>query len=325
MGEMRRKSLLLRLGAGFVFGLGLSVRVNGGVLFSNVYFDPPGTGFFDSGNGSQRQAALQAAENIWSGLLPTSYSGETITVSVGFQSMGGTASSATLGAGNPSSFASNFTSGSPKFQSNTLYAAALANHLHGASLAGGAQITMTFNSDIGSAGVLGGDPFYYGTDGNPPANSFDFETIALHELNHGLGFVDSFTSSGGTLNATPYAMDRFLYRGSTSTFLLNEPSNSARLADLTSGDLFFNGTLADASNGGPVRMYAPGTFSAGSTGEHVDQSIFDLMNPTYPAVDHTPSQRDLGILGDIGWTTVPEPGVVSLLLISASVLVTRRR
>jgi hypothetical protein len=295
-----------------------------GLIFQNGFFDPPGTGFFDSSNGAAGQAALAAAENIWSNVLTSSYSGETIKVSAGFSSMGGSSTSAPLAGGSPNSFSSGFSSSNPKFQSNTLYAAALADHLHGSGFTSGAQISITFNSDIGSPGILGGEPFYYGTDGNP-GGAFDFESIALHELDHGLGFISSFTNTGATANANPYIYDRFLFRSSNAKFLTSESTDAARLADLTSGDLFFKGTAANAANGGnPVKLYAPGAFSTGSSASHIDQSIFDLMDPVYPAVDHTPSAADLGILSDLGWDTVPEPTCLALVVLGGALLMRRR-
>ena len=42
------------------------------------------------------------------------------------------------------------------------------------------DIEADFNSD---------SPFYYGTDGQPPVGTFDFMSLVLHELNHGLAFA----------------------------------------------------------------------------------------------------------------------------------------
>jgi hypothetical protein len=96
---------------------------------------------------------------------------------------------------NPSSFASNFTSSSSKFQSNTLYAAALANHLHGAGPGGGAQLTITFNSDIGSPGILGGEPFHYGTLYERDAGSST--NVEIYLVNYQLVMLMSAISMAG--------------------------------------------------------------------------------------------------------------------------------
>jgi hypothetical protein len=81
----------------------------------------------------------------------------------------------------------------------TWYAGSAAVRLAGTSncgLGGGAcsgvnneEIEATFNEDIGSPNVIGGEKFYLGFDPSPnPNHSLDFVTIAMHEMTHGLGF-----------------------------------------------------------------------------------------------------------------------------------------
>ena len=48
----------------------------------------------------------------------------------------------------------------------------------------GAEITASFNSAQSA--------WYYGTDGNPGPSQVDLESVVLHELGHGLGFVGTF-------------------------------------------------------------------------------------------------------------------------------------
>ena len=47
--------------------------------------------------------------------------------------------------------------------------------------AGRVDLTASFNSNDKVN-------WYYGTDGNTPSGQFDFVTVVLHELGHGLGF-----------------------------------------------------------------------------------------------------------------------------------------
>ena len=51
------------------------------------------------------------------------------------------------------------------------------------------EIEATFNEDIGSSSVIGGERFYYGYSASPNQNSIDFVSVAMHELTHGLGFI----------------------------------------------------------------------------------------------------------------------------------------
>jgi hypothetical protein len=64
-------------------------------------------------------------------------------------------------------------------QSNTWYTVALANQLAGVDLdPTTTDLSSTLSSDIN---------WYFGTDGNTPADQYDFVTVALHEILHGLG------------------------------------------------------------------------------------------------------------------------------------------
>ena len=93
----------------------------------------------------------------------------------------------------------------PEFPANylpkkyTWYPSTLAVKLGGASLCalGGGScsgsnndvIAAVFNEDIGTADVIGGEPFYYGyTPATGGPASIDFISVAMHEMTHGLGF-----------------------------------------------------------------------------------------------------------------------------------------
>jgi hypothetical protein len=318
------------------------------VTFVNTYTDSAGTGFFDPTFGAQRQAAWQFAENIWASKLLDLYTpgNEVINVRASFQNLGGSSTSAVVGNAQPFISEYNFAAISPKFQPNTVYPGALANHLAGTDLSPGtAEITATFNSSIDSGSLIGGRTFYYGTDGNPnltPPSQIDFVTVALHELGHGLGFTSAFTSSGSYGNGflpdgitpLPNAYDRFLYRASTGQYLVNEPANSTgnnqRAADLVSGDLYFlspSTLVIDGPNG--EKLYAPNPYEPGSSTVHIDKTLSDLMNPNYTTVKHDPSLNDLMILSDIGWdinpAAIPEPASLTILSAGAALLLKRRK
>jgi len=269
-------------------------------------------------------ASLQAAGNIWSSYLTPSFSGETIHVLIDYTSMGGTATSAQLSSTGPTSFDANFDSGTSnsKYIANTYYPYALADHIAGTdSLTSQPtdQITMEINSDIGAAssGVLTGYSFYYGTNDQPGANTFNFEAIALHELMHGLGMV-SYLQSNGSYNDSqsyPTVYDHYLYDKTANAMLMNE-TQTARAASEIDGAIYFDGPDTLKDYGAMAPIYAPATFALGSSLMHVDPSVTDLMNPTQnlASTNLTPSALDLGILSDIGWTVVvPEPMCLSLI------------
>ncbi|HSE11674.1 MAG TPA: hypothetical protein VLB69_03475, partial [Rudaea sp.] len=51
------------------------------------------------------------------------------------------------------------------------------------------EIVATFNEDIGTANVLGGEQFYFGYTPDSNQLTIDFVSVAMHELTHGLGFI----------------------------------------------------------------------------------------------------------------------------------------
>jgi len=81
-------------------------------------------------------------------------------------------------------------------QSGTSLCAALSQSCSGLD---GEEIEATFNADIGTPDVIGGEAFYFGYTADPNSGSLDFITIAMHEITHGLGFfglVNSDAASG---------------------------------------------------------------------------------------------------------------------------------
>ena len=56
--------------------------------------------------------------------------------------------------------------------------------------------------------------WYFGTDGQTPTTKYDLVTVALHEICHGLGFFDSFSSDGSNgsfgLGVFPLIYDTFI-------------------------------------------------------------------------------------------------------------------
>ena len=110
-----------------------------------------------------------------------------------------------------------------------------------------ADISATFSSS--SSPVHG---FYFGTDGNT-GGKVDFESVVLHELGHGLGFLGSMDVSGGLgscgCGGTPFVYDRWVTsNGSRSCPSPTTPPRSR--AALQGQDLRFTGAAAMAANAG---------------------------------------------------------------------------
>ncbi|HEY4691574.1 MAG TPA: DNRLRE domain-containing protein [Anaerolineae bacterium] len=257
------------------------------------------------------QAAFQFAADLWETQINSPV---TINVRAEWNNLGGSI----LGAAGPVSVLRDF-SGAPV--SNTWYPVALANALSGSDLNNGgsdedgdgspvdAEIAAEFNSGFSS--------WYFGTDGSTPSGQYDFVSVVLHELGHGLGFLGSMTVSGGQGSwglgtGFPLSYDRFAVNGSgqslINTGLFANPS-AALATQLTSNNVFFNGANAVAANGGNVKLYAPGAWSQGSSYAHLDE-VFNgtanaLMTYSINTAEsvHSPGPVTLAMFRDMGWPT----------------------
>ena len=148
--------------------------------------------------GQQRQFALKyAVQQISQALQPP----VPITIHACWAHLGGTSNRAVIASATPVTFLVD----EPDFGGYVLplrytwYAITEAVRAGGASqcgLIGGScggvnneEILATFNEDIGTANVLGGEQFYFGYTADTSQSSIDFVSVAMHELTHGLGFI----------------------------------------------------------------------------------------------------------------------------------------
>jgi len=176
---------------------------------------------------------------------------------------------------------------------DTWYPSALANATHGADLVPGEpEIVAQFSTNSI-------DMLYFGLDGNTPPGKFDFRSIVLHELGHGLGFVGSMKVSGatgtyglGAASSSPLIFDQFT-EASKDNRLLSSPNNSNALArQLLSGNVFFDSgsvrvvralvspvAAATSSSAQRARLYAPPTWDPGSSYSHLDEATYPAGTP----------------------------------------------
>jgi hypothetical protein len=254
---------------------------------------------------SAAQAAFDYAAKIWSSILVSTVP---ITIDAYWQSL----APGVLGQAGPNDFFEWSSSQPAGAQSNTWYTVALANQLTGYDLAPTTtDMESTLSSNIN---------WYFGTDGNTPANQYDFVSVALHEILHGLGNIglanyDTATGQGswGFGTGYPAIYDRYVENGwgqrilNTSLF----PNPSVALGNqLTSNNLFFNGPNAVAGNNGVrPKLYAPSSWRQGSSYAHLDEYTYPRGDPNSldtPAFGNGESIHDAGsiirgILNDEGW------------------------
>jgi hypothetical protein len=251
---------------------------------------------------AQAQTAFNYAASIWASELNSSVP---ITIRACWANLG---SSSILGysGGNPlhRDFA-----GAPV--ASTWYFGSLANAIYGSDLnTTDPDMHITYNTNFS---------WYYGTDGNPPAGTYDLVTVAAHEIAHGLNFAGSASVSGTTgsygISGFPVIFDRFMRDGS-GTLLTDYTNPSAALKTLlTSNNLWFHGANAMAANGGSrVKMYAPSTWVSGSSYSHLDYSTFVgtinsmmVYSISSGSSNHNPGPVTLGLFQDLGWPATPAP------------------
>ncbi|HEX7585651.1 MAG TPA: hypothetical protein VF373_13270, partial [Prolixibacteraceae bacterium] len=254
---------------------------------------------------AEAQQAFQYAVNIWQNLI---YSPVPIRVQATWESLG--LATGVLGSTYPANYYHNFNSTEIW---NCYYPVALADKMLGKHVnpTGDFEIIGSFNKDFKN--------WYFGTDGKTPSNQYDFVSVVLHELTHGLGFTGYFYSQngkggydGGNGDGLTAVFDQYVQNKAGENLvnakLFVNPSIKLN-QNLTSNWLQFNTHLTQSSS---PRLYAPSVWNTGS-------SIYHLDDLTYPAGDpnslmtpftgmgeaiHDPGQSTLSIMYQMGWKSV---------------------
>lgn len=290
-----------------------SVQPARGQLTIQFNYLDAGTGFNDPTVGAVRRGALESA----AGMLTSYFQGSaalTFDVNSVFQPIG------TLAYAD-----SALVSLSPGFQRTVAQDKILSN---GASDANGST----------ADGSIFWNLFHnWDYDDDVGAGAFDFKSTAMHELLHAFGFLSEIDSQGRGANLNPAGtpdaygvFDRFVTT-SSGTPLVDGGTfafHTSEMGALTGNPgMFFSGPNAMAAYGGNrVPLFSPNPWQGASSGTHLDDGTFSnpplLMTsatPTGPS-PRTLSAVELGILQDLGYAVVPEPGAVVLLLLGLAAL-----
>jgi len=202
-------------------------------------------------------------------------------------------------------------------KSNTLYPVALMEKIVGEEINGenNFDIEITISNDESK--------WYFGTDGNTPPNKYDFVTMVMHELAHGLGFNGSMQVNDfqqglwGYDSGLPTIFDIHVQNGYgynlTNTGLFANPSRALK-NQYTSDDLYFYSPLSILKNQeeGKPRLYAPLEYNSGSSIYHLNDDSYPLNNEnalmthaigTAEAI-HIPGPLTVNIFEEMGWSFV---------------------
>jgi hypothetical protein len=278
-------------------------------IITIVNMDGPGEGFNDptpftavGGNtaltlGQARLNAFEHAANILAQIL---VSAVVIQVDAQIDPLGPNI----LGSAGPNTVHRDFPNA---LVANTWYVQALANKLAGQDLdPATSDINATFSSNFTN--------WYFGLDANPPVGQFDFATVVLHEITHGLGFLSLVDVLTGEkfLGANDVYMQWLEHHGANPAdypSMINIQRQAASVAD---PNLHFvgpnlqaaSGLLTAGVTGTHVQMYAPNPVQPGSSVSH----FTNMINPDQlmePGIASGKAIHDLGLaqplLQDLGW------------------------
>jgi len=182
------------------------------------------------------------------------------------------------------------------------YASALANALAGKDLdPANPEIEITITSDA---------PWYLGVDGKCPPRSYDLQSVILHEMAHGLGFIsgsyyDELSGLGRILQPTPFDAYAQLPDGRR---LADMPNSSLETGKALTSTLMWSGENGiKANNGVKPLLYTPSNYEPGSSVSHLDEKTFSqsgdnaTMTPNLDSgeVFHLPGSLLLAMFEDM--------------------------
>ena len=248
---------------------------------------------------------VQAAIDVWSENFASS-----VPINVD-ATWGRSSTSGILGSARPGNYFSGF-AGAP--DPTLWYPSALANALAGSDLdKSSPEIVIQANSNAN---------WDQRNDGQPTSTEYDLESVFIHELGHGLGFLstdayDTYFKYGILDQPTPFdAYAQTLDGRRLSDF----PSPSLELGTALTSTLVWSGPLGiQANNGVKPLLYTPSHYEVGSSVSHLDETTFSstgpnsVMTPNLNAgeVFHQPGPLVVAMLQDL--RNKPPAGIASTM------------
>ncbi|MFM6841999.1 MAG: fibronectin type III domain-containing protein [Candidatus Planktophila sp.] len=236
---------------------------------------------------------FQAAVDVWSANFSSTVP---VTIDATWTRIG---TFGVLGSARPGSYFSGFDKAP---DSSLWYPSALANALAGKDLdTRQSEIIIQVNSLA---------EWNTRNDGISHPNEYDLQSVFLHEMGHGLGFLstdsyDSFFGYGSIDQPTPF--DAYV-QVEDGRRLSDLPTPSIELGKALTSPLVWSGPLGIAANNGtkPI-LYTPSKYEEGSSVSHLDEatyskSAFDaVMTPNLDAgeIFHEPGPLLLAMMEDM--------------------------
>ncbi|MEY4290403.1 MAG: hypothetical protein RL130_345 [Actinomycetota bacterium] len=236
---------------------------------------------------------FQAAVDVWSANFASSVP---ITIDATWSRL---SNFGVLGSARPGSYFAGFT-GAP--DASLWYPSALANALAGKDLdPKQSEIVIQVNSLA---------EWNTTNDGLSHTNQYDLQSVFIHEMGHGLGFLstdsyDPFFGYGSIEQPTPF--DAYI-QVEDGRRLSDLPTPSLELGKALTSPLVWSGPLGIAANGGEKPLlYSPSKYEDGSSVSHLDEatyskSQFDMvMTPNLDAgeIFHDPGPLLLTMMEDM--------------------------
>ena len=236
---------------------------------------------------------VQAALDTWAANFKSAVD---ITVTA---TWGRSANSDVLGSARPGSYFAGFI-GAP--DSTLWYPSALANALAGKDLdRDNAEIIIQVNSTAN---------WNERGDDKPRTTEYDLQSVILHEMAHGLGFIsgnyyDELSGLGRILQPTPFDAYAQLPDGRR---LADMPNSSLETGKALTSTLMWSGENGiKANNGVKPLLYTPSNYEPGSSVSHLDEKTFSqsgdnaTMTPNLDSgeVFHLPGSLLLAMFEDM--------------------------
>ncbi|MEN6385413.1 MAG: PEP-CTERM sorting domain-containing protein [Phycisphaerales bacterium] len=163
----------------------------------------------------------------------------------------------------------------------------------------------------------------------PSSGQIDFRSVITHEIGHSLGWDSTYdktyddwgwmylNNNGGGNYFGLSDWDKNLVDGSG-----NKPLNGGKGTPQdfiqTDNPVYFDGSNAVALYGDLVPIYAPDPFRSGSSLVHLNEAELGnlLMSPFVASgqMVREVSELEWAMMTDMGWTIIPEPASVLLML-----------